>query len=363
MTVVRNEMERGENNPELMLIQRTQSIAFDWHNYGKETIGARSDVENVDIGRLQAFYRLYYQPDNAVLIIAGTFDPDKTLALVAKYFGPIPKPTRVLPRLYTEEPVQDGEREVTLRRVGNTKWLSALYHTVPAASPDSVAVEAAVGVMTLTPGGRLYKSLVETKKASAVDDFVYRGYDPGFAMFLVQVPEQDPIDAARDTMLKTIQGVPTQPVSALELERVRAKRLKQIDETINDPQRLGVALSEAIAVGDWRLFFIRRDRWRSVTPAEVDRVARAYFKSVQPDPRRVRARRQARPRSVATDGRRRGAWSRTTRAIRRPRPARCSMRRPRTSTRARSASVSPTARKSRCCRRRRAARRCASRCA
>ena len=279
MTVVRNEMERWENNPELILIQRTQSIAFDWHNYGKETLGARSDVEQVDIGRLQAFYRLYYQPDNAVLTIAGAFDPDKTLALVAKYFGPIPKPARVLPRLYTEEPVQDGEREFTLRRVGNTKWLSALYHTVPAASPDSVAVEAAVGVMTLTPGGRLYKSLVETKKASAVDDFVYRGYDPGFAMFLVQVPEQDPIDAARDAMVKTIQGVPTQPVSALELERVRAKRLKEIDETINDPQRLGVALSEAIAVGDWRLFFIRRDRWRSVTPAEVDRVARAYFKS------------------------------------------------------------------------------------
>ena len=279
MTVVRNEMERWENNPELILIQRTQSIAYDWHNYGKETLGARSDVEQVDISRLQAFYHLYYQPDNAVLTIAGAFDPEKTLALIAKYFGPIPKPTRVLPRLYTEEPVQDGEREFTLRRVGNTQWLSALYHTVPAASPDSVAIEAAVGVMTLTPGGRLYKALVETKKASAVDDFVFRGYDPGFAMFLAQVPDQDPLAVARDAMVQTIQGVPGQPVTAVELERVRAKRLKQIDETINDPQRLGVALSESIAEGDWRLFFIRRDRWRSVTTADVDRVAASYFKT------------------------------------------------------------------------------------
>jgi zinc protease len=278
MTVVRNEMERNENSPVRMVVQRTMSAAYDWHNYGKDTIGARSDVELVDIGRLQAFYHNYYQPDNAVLTIAGAFDPQKTLALIAKNFGPIPKPKRTLPQLYTVEPVQDGERTITLRRVGNTQWLSALYHTVPAASADAVPVDAAVAVMTVTPGGRLYKSLVEQRKASAVDDFVFQGHDPGFAMFLVQVPEQDSLDAARDTMVKTIQGVPSQPVTDAELERVRAKRLKSIDETINDPQRLGIALSEAIAQGDWRLFFINRDRWRSVTTADVNRVATAYFK-------------------------------------------------------------------------------------
>jgi zinc protease len=278
MTVVRNEMERGENDPERILIQRTMAVAFDWHNYGKDTIGARSDVELVDIAQLQAFYRTYYQPDNAVLTIAGAFDPDKALALIAKDFGSIPRPKRVLPHLYTVEPVQDGERELTLRRVGDTQWLSALYHTVPAASPDSVAIEAAVGVMTVTPGGRLYKALVETKKASAVDDFTFNGFDPSFVMFLVQVPGQDPIGAARETMLKTLQGVAAQPITDAELERVRAKRLKEIDQVISDPQRLGVALSEAIAEGDWRLFFIRRDWWRTVTTADVNRAAIAYFK-------------------------------------------------------------------------------------
>ncbi|HYP81520.1 MAG TPA: pitrilysin family protein, partial [Steroidobacteraceae bacterium] len=182
MTVVRNEMERNENSAVRILIQRTTAAGFDWHAYGKDTIGARTDVERVDIGRLQAFYRLYYQPDNAVLTIAGAFDPDRALALVAKYFGPIPKPARVLPALYTDEPVQDGSREVTLRRVGNTQWLSAMYHTVPGAHPDAVAISAAVDAMTVSPGGRLYKALVEAKKAAAVDDFVYSGFDPGFAM-------------------------------------------------------------------------------------------------------------------------------------------------------------------------------------
>src|SRR3546814_12039229 len=92
MTVVRNEMERGENNPFQVLMQQMQAAAFQWHNYGHNTIGARSDVESVDIGQLRAFYKEYYQPDNAVLIVAGRFDPDATLETIAKAFGNIPKP-------------------------------------------------------------------------------------------------------------------------------------------------------------------------------------------------------------------------------------------------------------------------------
>jgi zinc protease len=280
MTVVRNEMEMGETDPLRVLDKRTLAAAYDWHNYGKSAIGARADVERVDIGHLQAFYRTYYQPDNAVMVIAGAFDPDKTLALVAKYFGPIPKPTRTLPKLYTEEPVQDGDRQIVVRRVASTQWLSALYHTVPGAHPDAVALEAAVDIMTLTPGGRLYTALVETRKASAVDENSYlTSYDPGYAMFLVQVPQKDPIETARVVMLQTIEGVKQQPITATELDRARAKELKDIDETLNDPQRLGIALSSAIAAGDWRLFFLRRDQWRKVTPADVDRVAIAYFKA------------------------------------------------------------------------------------
>src|SRR5450432_3158489 len=79
MTVVRNEFESGENSPNRVLMQRTMAAAFEWHNYGKTTIGARSDIENVPIENLQAFYRKYYQPDNAMLVIAGKFDQTKTL--------------------------------------------------------------------------------------------------------------------------------------------------------------------------------------------------------------------------------------------------------------------------------------------
>ncbi|MGB9611383.1 MAG: M16 family metallopeptidase, partial [Bryobacteraceae bacterium] len=110
MTVVRNEMEAGENSPPRVLLQRVLATAFEWHNYGKLTIGARSDVERVPIERLQAFYRHFYQPDNAMLVVAGKFDEQKTLALIQKTFGAIPKPQRQLRRTYTVEPPQDGER-------------------------------------------------------------------------------------------------------------------------------------------------------------------------------------------------------------------------------------------------------------
>lgn len=139
MTVVRNEMERGENNPFQVLTQKMQATAYQWHNYGHSTIGARSDVENVDVGQLRAFYKEYYQPDNAVLIVSGKFDPQATLRTIAAAFGKIPRPRRVLPPEYTVEPVQDGEREVVLRRHGGSPLVAAMYHIPQAASADYTA--------------------------------------------------------------------------------------------------------------------------------------------------------------------------------------------------------------------------------
>ncbi|HUX32649.1 MAG TPA: pitrilysin family protein, partial [Gemmatimonadaceae bacterium] len=118
MTVVRNEFENGENNPTLVTIKRVLGSAYLFHPYGRLPIGDRSDIEHVPIARLQAFYHRYYQPDNAVLMIAGKFDTTKALALVRKYFAPIPRPARVLEPTYTVEPTQDGAREVWVRRSG-----------------------------------------------------------------------------------------------------------------------------------------------------------------------------------------------------------------------------------------------------
>ena len=277
-SVVRNEFESGENNPTRVLVDKMLASAFQWHNYGKTVIGARSDIENVPIDRLQAFYHKYYQPDNSVLTVAGKFDEAKTLDLIKKYFGVIPKPTRELPPNYTLEPTQDGERQVTVRRVGDTQFVLAGYHVPPGAHPDFAALAVLSQTLSDAPSGRLYKELVEPKKASSVFGFNFELKEPGFGIFGAEVRKENSISEAQDILTKTIENIAANPPTKEEVDRAKAGILKNIELTLNSSDRVGLSLSEYIAQGDWRLYFLYRDRIRQVTPADVKRVAENYFK-------------------------------------------------------------------------------------
>ena len=136
-SVVRNEFEMGENSPRRVLSQRMAAVAFEWHNYGKSTVGNRTDIERVPVDSLRAFYKRFYQPDNAMLVVAGRFDERKALEYVNRYFGALPRPERKLPATYTEEPPQDGQRVVTLRRVGDVGLVGLLYHVPSGAIRNS----------------------------------------------------------------------------------------------------------------------------------------------------------------------------------------------------------------------------------
>ena len=136
-SVVRNEFEMGENSPRRVLSQRMAAVAYEWHNYGKSTVGNRTDIERVPVDSLRAFYKRFYQPDNAMLVVAGRFDERKALEYVNRYFGALPRPERKLPATYTEEPPQDGQRVVTLRRVGDVGLVGLLYHVPSGALRNS----------------------------------------------------------------------------------------------------------------------------------------------------------------------------------------------------------------------------------
>lgn len=277
MTVVRNEMEMGENSPERALYKKTLAAMFDWHNYGKDTIGARADVENVDIPSLRAFYRTYYQPDNATLVISGKFDPGRALALAVRTFGKIRKPARSLPVLYTLDEAQDGEREAVVRRVGGTTILFAGYHVPAGPHPDYAAVELLVQMMGDTPSGRLHKRLTEKQLAAVTYAFVDARAEPGFAMFGAQLaPGQEP-NKARAELLGTLESVAADPLTEEELRRAKAKWLNGWEQSFANPEAVGLALSESIAQGDWRLFFLLRDRVRDAKLADVQRVATSYL--------------------------------------------------------------------------------------
>jgi len=278
MTVVRNEMESGENEPSRILMQRVLATSFEWHNYGKETIGARSDVENVDIPRLQAFYHNWYQPDNAVLLVAGRFDPEKTLGWIMETFGALPRPARTLPTTYTLDPVQDGEREVTVRRVGEVNWLMAGYKVPAGSDPDFAAVNLLSQVLGDTPNGRLHAALVKTGLATEVFAFPFQLREPGLMLLGLMSSKDARLEEVRARFLDTIEKSADTPFTDEELARAKMQLAKQVELTLNDTERVGLAMSESIAAGDWRLFFLDRDRAEAVTLAQLQEAARHYLK-------------------------------------------------------------------------------------
>jgi zinc protease len=277
MTVVRNEFERGENSPQGVLMERIEAVAYDWHNYGKPTIGNRSDIERVPIQNLQAFYKKYYQPDNIVLIVAGKFDEARALAMVTKHFGALPRPARKLEATWTEEPAQDGERLVTLRRVGDVSAIGVAYHIPAGAHEDNAALQVLANILSTRPSGRLYKALVETKKAASASAGARREHDPGLFMADAEVPRDNSLDEVREILLSTLENIGTQGVTAEEVNRARQQILKARERAATDTAQVGIALSEWAAQGDWRLYFLSRDRIERVTPEAVKAAAAKYL--------------------------------------------------------------------------------------
>jgi zinc protease len=278
MTVVRNEFEMGENSPTRMLYQRTLETAYTFHAYGRLPIGSRSDIEHVSIEHLAAFYHKYYQPDDALLTIAGKFEEPKALAWVVEAFGSIPRPTRVLEKTYTEEPTQDGERAVTLRRTGDDQAISVLYHVPATTHADTAALNVLAAILGDNPSGRLYKALVDNKKAVSAGMDVEELHDPGYMMSFIRLRLDQSLDEARDIALKTIEGFLTEPPSKEEVDRAKTRLLKQMELDLTNSQNVGLAISEYAAAGDWRLIYHERDETRKVTEQDVVRVAKAYLK-------------------------------------------------------------------------------------
>ena len=283
MTVVRNEFERGENRPESILEERVVSTMYLWHNYGKSTIGSKADIEKVPIDKLAAFYRKYYQPDNAVLVIAGQFDPSKALAYVAETCGAIPRPARKLDETYTVEPAQDGERFVELRRTGTNPVVDIAWHGPAMAHPDAAALEVLGGIMSGGgrggSTGRLYKALVDNKKATSVRMGFEELHDPGFVLVSATLSKDQSLDDARKTILDTIAGAVSEPPTKEEVEREKNRILQGMEQQMANSQGVALNLSEMIADGDWRLFFTNYDDIKKVTPEDVVRVAKLYFKA------------------------------------------------------------------------------------
>ncbi len=277
-SVVRNEMERGENSPGRMLDQRVTAAAFEWHNYGNSTIGARSDVEGVDILRLQAFYRMHYQPDNATLIVAGDFNPEETAAIIADSFGAIQAPERQLPSIYTVEPVQDGERLVTLRRVGEQSLVLAAYHIPAGSTYENTALGVVAKILSDSSRGRLYRKLVEPGIAAGASARAEEFAWPCLFKFNATVPVDGDTQQVMDALLEVAEGIAEEPITEEELEWARLALSSGYENAIKSVASLARFLSESIAAGDWRYLFLYKDQLDALTVEDLNAAAVQHFK-------------------------------------------------------------------------------------
>ncbi len=277
MTIVRSEFERGENSPQRVLMQRIMTAAYQWHNYGKSTIGNRTDIMRVPATNLRVFYRKYYQPDNITLVIAGKFEKDLALELVEKYFGSIERPKRVLPKTYTEEPAQDGERIAILRRSGDVQVVGLGYHIPSASSEDYAPCQVLASILSNTPTGPLYNSLVKTKLATSAFAFARVGHDPGIVLAMAEVPIDSDMEAAKKVLIEQMETIGENGVEKSDVERAVRGIIKRREQGFANSERFATALSEWESYGDWRLYFLHRDRLESVTPEQVQNVAKKYL--------------------------------------------------------------------------------------
>ncbi|WP_141735673.1 M16 family metallopeptidase [Oligoflexus tunisiensis] len=268
-SVVRNEFERGENDPTGVLFEQMMNAAYQWHGYGRTTIGNKSDIEQVPPARLKEFYQQYYQPDNALLVVAGSFDEKEALTLINKYFGPIPKPTRTLIPTYTVEPVQEGERTVTLQRNGDQAAVGLAYHTVAGSHPEFPAVQAMTSALTQKPSGLLYKELVEKGHAVEIEADALQLAEPGVIVFVAKVAKGKDPHAVAKRMKDILDKLKPSQFTQTDVTRFQANFSRSFDLAMTDSASIAIYLSEWFSRGDWRLMFLNRDRVDNLTLAQL----------------------------------------------------------------------------------------------
>jgi zinc protease len=278
MTVVRNELERGQNEPMRVLMEEAYAVAFREHPYHHPTIGWVSDVENISIERLKQFYDQFYWPDNTTLLLMGDFESEQALTWVQKYYGVYPRAPKALPKVYTTEPRQEGPRTFTINRPGDAPHLVLAFRTPEAAHHDTHALSAAAQLL----GGsrktsRLYKALVEKGLASDVEADHMQHRDPGLFLVMATAAPGVEIAAVEQAILDELRNLGSKPASDAELTRAKTAYSKRAKLAAADPMRMASQIAEAEAVADWTFYVDFDEKFSAVKPEDVQRVAAQYF--------------------------------------------------------------------------------------
>ncbi len=277
MTVVRNEMERGENEPSRILDERVWAMAFREHPYHHPTIGWRSDVEGMPTSQLKEFYDVYYHPNNATAIVVGDFDEQTALDLIAKHFGAVPASPQPIPPMYTTEPKQEGEIRFKLRRAGQLGLIEMAWHIPEATHADTATLSVLDHVLSAGVTSRLYQALVETQLAVDESAQAFQFVDPGLFTIDVTIRPESSHEAVEEVVLAELEKLKVEDVTESEMQKAKNIILTQMIFLRDSPFGVVSALGESEAVADWKLYANLPKMVEAVTAADIRRVANTYF--------------------------------------------------------------------------------------
>ncbi len=277
MTVVRNEFERGENNPASALETEIWSAAYIAHPYHHNTIGWRSDIENVPIEKLRAFYDTYYWPDNATVSVIGDFEPAATLALIASRYAAIPRAPHPVPQVYTEEPRQSGPRRVTVQRPGELPLVAIAHKIPPGTHADFPGLQVLGSILTDGRNSRLYQTLTDKNLTTAVTANASFNRDPSLHILMAELTPGTATEKVEKLLIEGVEKVKKDGVTPAETASAIARITAATALARDGSFAMADALNDCIAVGDWTLYDRLSAAVRAVTPADVQRVARTWL--------------------------------------------------------------------------------------
>ena len=277
MTVVRNEFERGENDPFDVLLKQSFAMAFNEHPYHHPTIGWRDDIENASIERLRQFYDTFYHPNNASLVLVGAFDRGEALDLVARHYGELPPSPGPVPAVLTKEPAQEGERRFVVRRSAEVGWVVTSWRTPAAAHPDTHALAVLADGLAGGVTSRLHQKLVETGRCLNVQAIAWQLRDPGLFQVFAVLNQDTTHSEVEELIREELAGVARDGFTTEELERARMQVEAQTAYHRDSPGQVAAALTEAVSAADWRFYFDYLESTRAVDLDDVQRAARTYF--------------------------------------------------------------------------------------
>ncbi|HEY9606258.1 MAG TPA: pitrilysin family protein [Allocoleopsis sp.] len=270
---------RTENSPIGQMIEAFLDTAFKVHPYRRPVIGYDKDIRNLTREDVQQFFDTHYVPNNLTLAVVGDVDPAQVKRLAQVYFGRF-KTHPAPPDVTAVEPPQTQTREVTLK-LQSQPWYLEGYHRPALAHPDNAIYEIIERLLSDGRTSRLYQSLVEEKRvalsAQGFSGFPGDKYPNLMLLYALTAPDHTVEDVA--TALRAeIERLKTEPVSAQELERVktqaRADLLRSLDSNMGMARNL---VEYEVKTGDWRNLFKQLDAIATVTPADIQRVAKATF--------------------------------------------------------------------------------------